>query len=39
MEKIMSLEKNGLTSQEKEMIMAQAMETPEGMVALAQAKN
>jgi len=38
MEKIMSLEKNGLTAQEKEMIMAQAMETPEGMVALAQAK-
>lgn len=33
----MSLNKNGLTDREKEEIIAQAMETDEGRVALAQA--
>lgn len=35
----MSFDKNGLTAQEKEAVIAQALETPEGMTALAQAKN
>jgi hypothetical protein len=33
----MSLQKNGLTDQEKEMVIAQALETNEGRTALAQA--
>ena len=35
----MSLSKNGLSDQEKEMIIAQALETDEGRTALAQAKK
>lgn len=34
----MSLNKNGLTDQDKEMIIAQALQTDEGRTALAQAK-
>lgn len=34
----MSFDKNGLTDQEKEMVIAQALETDEGRTALAQAK-
>lgn len=34
----MSLMKNGLTNEEKEMVIAQALETDEGRTALAQAK-
>ena len=33
----MALDKNGLSDQEKEMIIAQALETDEGRTALAQA--
>jgi len=33
----MSFDKNGLTDQDKEMIIAQALETDEGRTALAQA--
>ena len=33
----MSLNKNGLTDQDKEMIIAQALQTDEGRTALAQA--
>ncbi len=33
----MSLSKNGLSDQEKEMVIAQALETDEGRTALAQA--
>lgn len=33
----MSLAKNGLTNQEKEQVIAQALNTDEGRVALAQA--
>jgi len=40
MEKInMSHSRTGLSNQEKEMIIAQALETDEGRVALAQAIN
>ena len=35
----MSLSKNGLSDQEKEMVIAQALETDEGRTALAQAKK
>ena len=34
----MAINKNGLSDQEKEMIIAQALETDEGRTALAQAK-
>jgi len=34
----MSLNKTGLTDQDKEMIIAQALQTDEGRTALAQAK-
>ena len=34
----MALAKNGLSAQEQEMIIAQALETDEGRTALAQAK-
>ena len=34
----MSFEKNGLSDQDKEMVIAQALETDEGRTALAQAK-
>ena len=34
----MAFDKNGLTDQEKEMVIAQALETDEGRTALAQAK-
>lgn len=34
----MAFAKNGLSDQEKEMIIAQALETDEGRTALAQAK-
>jgi hypothetical protein len=33
----MSFDKNGLTDQEKELVIAQALETDEGRTALAQA--
>lgn len=33
----MAIEKNGLSDQEKEMVIAQALETDEGRTALAQA--
>ena len=35
----MALSKNGLSDQDKEMVIAQALETDEGRVALAQAKT
>ena len=35
----MSLSKNGLSDQEKEMVIAQALDTDEGRTALAQAKK
>jgi len=35
----MSLSKNGLTDAQKEMVIAQALDTDEGRVALAQAKT
>lgn len=35
----MAFNKNGLTDQEKEMVIAQALETDEGRTALAQAKS
>ena len=34
----MAINKNGLTDQEKEAVIAQALETDEGRTALAQAK-
>ena len=34
----MAFNKNGLSDQEKEMVIAQALETDEGRTALAQAK-